>query len=48
MNAQAQFNAGQTNVIERFNAELNNPETNSNAQNRLVIDQSNAQGEDRC
>jgi hypothetical protein len=42
MNAQAQFNAGQANTIERFNAEINNQRDQFNAQNQLVIAQSNA------
>ena len=39
-NAQAQFNAGQVNTVERFNAELNNQRDQFNAQNQLVIAQS--------
>ncbi len=42
MNAQEQFNAGQTNTIERFNAEINNQRDQFNAQNQMVIAQSNA------
>jgi uridylate kinase len=38
-----QFNAGQTNTVERFNAELNNQRDQFNAQNQIVIAQSNAQ-----
>ena len=38
----AQFNAGQVNVVNRFNQELNNQRDQFNARNRLVIDQSNA------
>jgi len=42
MNAQSQFNAGQANTIERFNAEINNQRDQFNAQNQLVIAQANA------
>ena len=38
-----QFNAGETNAMEKFAAEMMNQRDQFNAQNRLVIDQSNAQ-----
>ena len=42
-NAQAQFNAGQINTVERFNQEIANQRDQFEAQNQLVIAQSNAQ-----
>ena len=41
------YNAGQTNTIARFNAELNNQRDQFNAQNQLVIAQANAQWRNR-
>ncbi len=38
----AQFNSGQENTIERFNAEIGNQRDQFNQANRLVIDQANA------
>jgi len=42
-NAQDQANAGEENAMERFAEEINNQRDQYNAQNRLVIDQQNAQ-----
>ena len=42
-NAQDQANAGEENAMERFAEEMNNQRDQYNAQNRLVIDQQNAQ-----
>ena len=42
-NAQAQFNSGESNSISKFNSELSNQREQFNSQNRIVIDQSNAQ-----
>ena len=42
-NAQAQFNAGEANAMTKFTEEINNQREQFNANNRLVIDQSNAQ-----
>ena len=41
-NAQAQFNAGQTNTVAQFQEQVDNQRDTFNAQNRLVIDQNNA------
>jgi len=42
-NAQAQFNAGEGNAISKFNTEVANQRDQFNSQNRIVIDQNNAQ-----
>ena len=42
-NAISQFNSDQSNVITRFTEEINNQRELFNAQNRLIIDQANAQ-----
>jgi hypothetical protein len=41
-NAQSQFNAGQTNTVAQFQEQVDNQRDTFNAQNRLVIDQNNA------
>jgi hypothetical protein len=40
--AMSRYNAGETNAIEQFNATIKNQREQFNSQNRLVIDQSNA------
>jgi len=42
-NAQSQFNAGETNTVAKFNTEIANQRDQFNSENRIVIDQSNAQ-----